>query len=153
MTAVIAIARKSTTEKETATTTLVAEAEAQGAKIEDGAGGVEVSQIAKAEVVNLVSIGITGLQRDREEAGAVAAITRENPATITLVDEILQAAIQTGFDIRQTLNAAYDWSRTHVSVPSLMVVSWIFDNILMFISVLTPIASADLSISNNTGLS
>ena len=108
MMAVIAIARKSTTEKETATTTPVAEAEAQGAKIEDGARGVEVSQIGKAEVVNLVSIGITGLQRDREEAGAVAAITRENPATITLVDEILQAAIQTGFDIRQTLNAAYD---------------------------------------------
>tara|TARA_B100000674_G_C37155934_1_gene608666 strand:+ start:73 stop:462 length:390 start_codon:yes stop_codon:yes gene_type:complete len=101
-TAVIAIVRKSTTERETATMTPVAAAEAQEAIIEAGAKASEVEEIliVKAVEENLVSTEITGHLRVLVEAEDVAAITRGSRATITLVVEILQVAIQTGFDIR-----------------------------------------------------
>ena len=101
-TAVIAIVRKSTTERETATMTPVAAAEAQEAIIEAGAKASEAEEIliVKAVEENLVSTEITGHLRVLVEAEDVAAITRGSRATITLVVEILQVAIQTGFDIR-----------------------------------------------------
>ena len=102
MMAVIAIVRKSTTERETATMTPVAAAEAQEEIIEAGAKASEAEEIliVKAVEENLVSTEITGHLRVLAEAEDVAAITRGSRATITLAVEILQSAIQTGFDIR-----------------------------------------------------
>ncbi len=98
----IAIVRKSTTERETVTTTPVAEAEAQEAIIEAEVKASEVEEIRNVKVVevNLASTGITGLPRAPVEAEDVAAITRGSRATITLAVEVLHSAIQTGFDIR-----------------------------------------------------
>jgi len=94
--------RKSTTERETATTTPVAAAEALEAIIEAGvkASEAEEIQIVKAVEENLVSTEITDHLRVLVEAEDVAAITRGSRATITLAVEILQPANQTGFDIR-----------------------------------------------------
>ena len=94
--------RKSTTERETATTTPVAAAEAQEAIIEAGVKASEAVEIliVKAVEENLVSTEITGHPRVPVEAEGVAAITIESLATITLAVEILQSATQTGFDIR-----------------------------------------------------
>ena len=93
--------RKSTTERETVTTTLVEAIEAQEAIIEAElkASVAEEIQIVKAAEENLVSTGITGLLRVPVEVEAVGAITRGNRATITLAVEILKSATQTGFDI------------------------------------------------------
>ena len=111
--AAIAIVRKSTTGEETATTTPVAVAEVHGEIIEVVVKASEVEEIliVKAVEVNLASTEITGHLRVQVEAEDVAAITRGSRATITLAVEILQSAIQTGFDIRKTLNAAYDWGK------------------------------------------
>ena len=100
--AVIAIVRKSTTERETVTTTPVAEAEAQEALIEAEvkASEAEEIQIVKAVEENLVSTGITDHLKVPVEVEDVAAITRGSRATITLAVEVLQSATQTGFDIR-----------------------------------------------------
>ena len=59
----------------------------------------EENQTAKVEVANLGLIETTGRPRVQAEAGGVAAITKGSRATITPVVDILQAAIQTGFDI------------------------------------------------------
>ena len=59
----------------------------------------EENQTAKVEVANLGLIETTGRPRAQAEAGAVAAITKGSRATITPAVDILQAAIQTGFDI------------------------------------------------------
>lgn len=94
--------RKSTTERETVTTTLVAAVEVQEVIIEVEAKDKEAEeiQIVKAVKENLASIGTTDLPRVPEEAEDVVAITRGSRATTTLVVEILQSATQTGFDIR-----------------------------------------------------
>ena len=94
--------RRSTTERETETTTPVAAAEAQEAIIEAGVKASEAGeiQIVKAVEENLASTGITDLLRVPEEVEDVAAITRGSRATTTLAVEILQSANQTGFDIR-----------------------------------------------------
>lgn len=100
--AVIAIVRRSTTGRETVTTTPVAAAEAQEAIIEVGAKASEEEEIliVKAVEESLVSTEITGHLRVLVEAEDVAAITRGSRATITLAVEILHSANQTGFDIR-----------------------------------------------------
>ena len=94
--------RKSTTERETVTTTPVAAAEAQEAIIvaEVKASEEEEILIVKAVEVNLASTGITDLLRVQVEVEGVAAITRGSRATTTLAVEILKSANQTGFDIR-----------------------------------------------------
>ena len=82
--------------------TPVAAAEAQEEIIEAGAKASEAEEIliVKAVEENLVSTEITDHPRVLAEAEDVAAITRGSRATITLAVEILQSAIQTGFDIR-----------------------------------------------------
>lgn len=100
--AAIAIVRRSTTGRETATTTHAAAAEAQEAIIEAGVKASEVGeiQIVKAVEENLASTETTGLPRVQAEAVDAAAITKVSRATITLAVEILQSSTQTGFDIR-----------------------------------------------------
>ena len=98
--AVIVIGRKNTTVKETAMMILEAEAEDQEETTEAEAkvrGGGKSNRKSRG--------GKPRFNRNNRppkvlaEAGAVAAITKESRATITLVVDILQAAIQTGFDI------------------------------------------------------
>ena len=102
-TAVIAIVRRSTTGRETATTTLVAAAEAQEgiieAEAEAKAREVEAIPTDKRAAVNLVSTETTGHLRVLVEAEDVAAIIRESHATIIHVDDTVKVAHQTGFDI------------------------------------------------------
>ena len=83
-------------------TTPVAAAEAQEAIIEVGVKASEVEEIQTVKAVeeNLVSTETTDLRRVLAEAEDVAAITRGSRATTTLAVDILQSAIQTGFDIR-----------------------------------------------------
>ena len=109
--AAIAIVRKSTTGEETATTTPVAVAEVHGEIIEVVAKAkeAEATLIVKGGEENLVSTETTDLLRVQAEVEGVVAITRGSRATTTLAVEILKSANQTGFDIHQTLNAAYDW--------------------------------------------
>ena len=88
--------RKSTTERETVTTTPVVVAEAQEAIIEAEVKASEVEEILIVKVVevNLASTGITGLPRAPVEAEDVAAITRGSRATITLAVDRLLAKVQ-----------------------------------------------------------
>ena len=99
--AVIVIGRKNTTVRETAMMILEAAAEDQEETTEAEAKvrEAEENQTAKVEVANLGLIETTGRPRAQAEAGAVAAITKGSRATITPAVDILQAAIQTGFDI------------------------------------------------------
>ena len=94
MTAVTVIGRRSTTERETGTTTPVVVAEAQEEIIE--AEGIPTEK----EAASLVSTETTGLQRAPVEAvGAVGTIS-VNRVTIILADEYNRTASETGFDIR-----------------------------------------------------
>ena len=90
--AVTGIVRRSTTVRETETTTLVAVAEAQEAIIEAGDKASEEEGIltVKAVEVNLASIETTDLLRVLVEVEGVAEITRGSRATTTLaVDRLL----------------------------------------------------------------
>ena len=99
---------ESITAEETETMTLEVEVEVQGVILEVAAQAIALVVVQETEE-NLVSTGTTDHLRVQAEAVGEAAITRVSRAIITLAVEILQSATQTGFDIRKTLNAAYDW--------------------------------------------
>ena len=77
----------------------VAEGQEETTEAEAKVREAEENQTAKVEVANLGLIVTTGRLRVLVEAGVVAAITKGSRATITPAVDILQAAIQTGFDI------------------------------------------------------
>ena len=77
----------------------VAEGQEETTEAEAKVKAEEENRTAKVEVANLGLIETIGRLRARVEAGVVAAITKGSRATITPAVDILQAAIQTGFDI------------------------------------------------------
>ena len=67
-----------------------------------------VAVVVQVAAENLDSIVTIAHQKAQVEAVAVVGTTRGNRETITLADECSSRASETGFDILQTLNAAYD---------------------------------------------
>ena len=77
----------------------VAEGQEETTEAEAKVREAEENRTAKVGVANLGLIVTTDRLRVQVEAGVVAAITKGSRVTITPAVDILQAAIQTGFDI------------------------------------------------------
>lgn len=104
---VIVTVSASITANETAMMTPEEAAEVQEEIIEAVAKGVEANLIAKEEAVNHVSTEITDHQKDQAEAEGVEATISESREIITLADEVMATASETGFDIPLPLHVYY----------------------------------------------
>ena len=100
MVAIVTVAA-SITANETAMMTLgeVAEAQEEITEAEVKAKEVEANLIAKEEAVNHASTEITDHQKAQAEAEGVVATISESREIITLADEVMATASETGFDI------------------------------------------------------
>ena len=107
MMVVIVTVSASITANETAMMTPEEAAEVQEEIIEAVAKGVEANLIAKEEAVNHVSTEITDHQKDQAEAEGVEATISESREIITLADEVMATASETGFDIPLPLHVYY----------------------------------------------
>ena len=99
------IEKENTTAKEMVMMTPEVVAGAHEGKIE------EETQVVAEVTLNPSLIEILVHQRAKEEAEDAVVITRGSRETIMPADESNIAASETGFDILQTCNAAYDWPR------------------------------------------
>ena len=100
MVAIVTVAA-SITANETAMMTLgeVAEAQEEITEAEVKAKEVEANLIAKEEAVNHASTEITDHRKAQAEAEGVVATISESREIITLADEVMATASETGFDI------------------------------------------------------
>ena len=84
-----------------------AEAQEEITEAEVKAKEVEANLIAREEAVNRASTEITDHQKDQEEAEGVGATISESREIITLADEVMATASETGFDIPLPLHVYY----------------------------------------------
>lgn len=107
MMVVIVTVSASITANEMVMMTLGEVAEAQEEITEAEVKEAEANLIAKEEAVNHVSTEITDHQKDQAEAEDVGATISESREIITLADEVMATASETGFDIPLPLHVYY----------------------------------------------